>query len=140
MLGSALVYSQTFSNGATPSSQCSVWLSYLNSLAGRTFNSVTISGSLNSVGITLTNSAMATAIANALRTNTAYGPVSSNGYSWAVGPCAVSGGYHELTATGAVCQCNTGYTIRPCIGNLNWGGVNSATCSGSTQTITVTFR
>jgi hypothetical protein len=43
--------------------------------------------------------------------------VSSNGYSWGVGNCAVSRIYMELIATGCACYCNTGYTVRPCIGN-----------------------
>lgn len=78
---------------------------------------------------------MVNAIAQALRTNTAYGPTSSNGYSWAVGTC---GSGNELSATGGgICACSTGYTVRPCIGNSNWGGVNGTTCSASTQNMTV---
>ena len=95
-----------------------------------------MSGSNNPTGITLTNPSMVAAIAQALRTNTAYGPVSSNGFSWIVGPC---GGGYELTSTGIICRCNTGYTIRPCIGNRNWGAINSNTCSAGTQTMTLTF-
>ena len=95
-----------------------------------------ISGSNDPTGITLTNAAYILGIATALRTNTAYGPVSSNGYSWAVGGC---GSGPELTATGSICSCNTGYTVRPCIGNLNWGAVNAYTCSAGSQTLTVTF-
>lgn len=94
-------------------------------------------GSNNPIGITLTNSFHVTAIANALRTNTSYGPVTSNGYSWAVGSCGSS---IELTATGSMCACNTGYTVRPCIGNLNWGGINGVTCSSASQTLTVIFQ
>jgi len=98
-----------------------------------------IKGTNNPTGIELTTPAYISGIANALRTNSAYGPVSSNGYSWAVGNCAVSGTYMELTATGSVCSCNTGYTVRPCIGNGNWGALNAYTCSGNTQLITVIF-
>jgi hypothetical protein len=53
-----------------------------------------------------------------------------------VGGC---GSDPELTATGAICTCNTGYTVRPCIGNLNWGGATGNTCSGGSQTLIVTF-
>jgi hypothetical protein len=97
-------------------------------------------GTNNPTGITLTNPTYIAAIALALRTYSAYGPVSSNGYSWGVGICAVSGSYYELTATGGICQCNTGYTVRPCIGNLNWGAINGYTCSASAQTMTVIFQ
>ena len=95
-----------------------------------------MSGSNNPTGITLTNAAYVAAIAQALRTNSAYGAVSSNGYSWMVGSC---GGGYELSANGNICRCNSGYIARPCIGNSNWGGINGATCGGGTQTITITF-
>jgi len=95
-----------------------------------------MSGSNDPTGITLTNPTYILGIANALLTSSTYGPVSSNGYSWAVGTC--SGG-PELTATGTICQCNTGCTVRPCIGNLNWGAINGYTCSASSQPMTVTF-
>lgn len=137
--GNGVTYTSSFSSGVTPSSQCTTWLSFVSQLTG-SYTTLTISGSNDPTGITLTNSAMVAAIASALRNGNSYGPTSSNGYSWAVGPCAVSGSYNELTATGTVCGCNTGYTARPCIGNTNWGGVNSATCGGPTQSITVTFQ
>ncbi len=98
---------------------------------------MTMMGTNDPTGITLTNPTYILGIATALRTNTAYGPVSSNGYSWAVGTC---GNGLELTATGSICQCNTGYTVRPCIGDLNWGAINGYTCGASSQTMTVIFQ
>jgi hypothetical protein len=95
-----------------------------------------MSGSNDPIGITLTSSTDILGIVNALLTSSTYGPVSSNGYSWAVGIC---GSGPELTATGTICQCNTGYTVRPCIGNSNWGAINGSTCSASSQTMTVIF-
>ncbi len=94
-------------------------------------------GTNSPTGITLTNPTYIAAIASALHTNTAYGPVSSNGYSWSVGVCR-SG--FELSATGSTCQCSSGFTVRPCIGDSNWGGINATTCSSSTQTMTVIFQ
>lgn len=98
-------------------------------------------GSTNSTGITLTNAIYINAIANALHSNALYGPVSSDGHSWVIGTCGGSGnnGY-ELTATGSACSCTPGYTVRPCIGNLNWGGINGATCGSASQTMTVIFQ
>ena len=127
---------------STFSPECIAWLTFQSQLASHSFTSLTIKGSTNPTGITLTNSAYVAAIANALNTNTAYGPVSSNGYSWAVGNCAVSGiGYQsELTASGGICGCSSSYTVRPCIGNSNWGGINGATCGAGTQTLTVIFQ
>jgi hypothetical protein len=97
-------------------------------------------GSNDPIGITLTDSTYVAAIANALQTHTSYGPVSSNCYSWSVGICAGLGSYYELTAAGNSCLCNTGYTVRPCIGDSNWGGINGSTCSGSDQIMTVIFQ
>jgi hypothetical protein len=99
---------------------------------------MTMQGTNDPTGITLTTASYVAAIALALRTTTTYGPVSSNGYSWAVGACG--GSPYELTATGSVCYCNTGYTLRPCIGNDNWGAINGYTCGASTQTMTVIFQ
>ncbi|CAF3713677.1 unnamed protein product [Rotaria sordida] len=132
-----IIYTQNFTFGVTSSSQCTAWNIFRSLLINHPCTSLTISGTNNPTGITLTNSTYATAIANAMRTNTAYGPVSSNGYLWAVGIC---GSADELTATGSVCTCTTGYTLRPCVGNSNWGGINGATCSASSQTMTVIFH
>ncbi|CAF3316223.1 unnamed protein product [Rotaria socialis] len=132
----AIVYSQSFSSGTTPSSQCTAWTTFRALLVGTSYTSLTISGSNDPTGITLTNAVYVNAIAQALRTYSTYGPVSSNSYSWQVGGC---GSGPELTATGCICCCNTGYTVRPCIGNSNWGGVNSNACSAGSQTLTVTI-
>lgn len=137
-LGAPFVsYSQYFSSSVTPTSQCSAWVTFQSLLVNGSYISLTISGSNDPTGIILTNPSYANAIANALRTNTTYGSVSSNGYSWSVGAC---GGGLELTATSLVCSCNTGYTVRPCVGNLNWGGINGAACGAASQTMTVTFH
>jgi hypothetical protein len=138
---SPIIYTQSFPSGSvsSSSSQCSAWLTFQSQLISRPYTSLRMSGSNDATGITLTNPTYILNIANALRTNTAYGPVSSNGYSWAVGLCAVSGSYYELTATGSICACNTGFTVRPCIGNQNWGAINGYTCGASAQTMTVIF-
>jgi hypothetical protein len=93
-------------------------------------------GSLSGTGVSLTSAATVYSIVYALRTSTAYGPVTMNGRSWAVGSC---GSGYELSANGVVCYCSTGYDLRPCIGNSNWGGINGNTCGASTQTMEVTY-
>lgn len=133
-LASAIIYAQSFTSGSTSVSQCTAWDNFRVLLVSSSYTSLMINGTNDPRGITLTNSVMVNAIAQALRTNTTYGPVSSNGYSWMVGPC---GGGYELTTTGSTCNCNTGYTLRPCIGNYNWGGINNATCGASRQTMTI---
>jgi len=97
---------------------------------------MTVRGSVDPVGVSVTTASVIASLALALRTSTAYGTVTSNGRSWAVGSC---GGGYELSANGAVCSCTTGYDVRPCIGNANYGGINGATCTGVTQTMIVSF-
>jgi hypothetical protein len=67
--------------------------------------------------------------------------LSCNGHTWTTGNCAVTGKEIGLAIDTTACNCqNPGYIARPCIGNENWGGVNTQTCSSPnppTQTITV---
>lgn len=133
-----LVYSQNFTNGITPTTQCTAWTSFVAQLTVLPYTLLTMSGTLDPVGVTVIDPTVIANIALALRTSTAYGPVTSNGRSWEVGSCA--GGY-ELSASGSICACpTTGYIVRPCIGNLNYGGINGTTCSAPTQTMTVIFQ
>jgi hypothetical protein len=97
---------------------------------------LTLSGSFDSTGVTVYDSTVINNIAQALHTSTLYGPVTSNYVSWAVGLC---GSGYELSANGAICTCSTGYDVRPCQGTANYGGINSASCFGASQTMTVTF-
>lgn len=92
---------------------------------------------LDTVGLSITNSTVVNGIATALFNNISYGPTLLNGYSWQVTPPSCGGGV-EL-GTGNVCTCVSQYAIRPCITNVNWGGVNGTTCSAPNQTITVSF-
>ena len=132
-----ITYTQSFTSGVTPSSQCTAWTAFVAQLIVRSYTKLTIRGTYDTVGVTITDPTVIGNIALALRTSVAYGPVTSNGRSWAVGAC---GSGMELSANGAVCWCNTGYIVRPCINNLNWGGANTATCSGPSQTLTVEFQ
>jgi glycine rich protein/type IX secretion system substrate protein len=98
-----------------------------------------MSGTGNPTGIHCTNATVALAVANALRTGGTY-TGSSDGFTWEVGAC---GSGTELSAMGSICSCpSPGYIVRPCIGtgNTNWGGINTATCGGGSQTMTVTFN
>jgi hypothetical protein len=133
---SSITYTQSFVSGVTPSTQCTAWNTFQGLLVSRPYVSMTMKGTYDPTGITLTNAAYILGIATALRTSTSYGPVTSNGYTWLVGVC---GSGYELTATGIICQCNTGYTVRPCIGNSNWGAINGYTCGAVAQTMTVIF-
>ena len=123
-IGTSIVYSQSLSSGITPSSQFSAWTSFQSLLIVRPYSSLTISGSNDPIGITLANGTIVAAIAHALRTRKAISIVSSNGYSWAVRDC---GSGFERTVTDSICGCSTANTIRSCIVNSNWVGINSVT-------------
>ncbi|CAF1558011.1 unnamed protein product, partial [Rotaria magnacalcarata] len=72
-----------------------------------------MNGTYDSVGVTITDPTVIAAIAVALRTAAAYGPVTTNGRSWQVGAC---GSGSELSAAGSICACpNPQYIVRPCI-------------------------
>lgn len=132
-----LVYSQNFTSGVTPITQCTAWTNFVAQLTGSSYTLLTMNGTFDPVGITVTDPTVIANITLALRTSTAYGPVTSNGRSWEVGTC----GGPELSASGSICQCpSLSYVVRPCISNSNYGGINSTTCSGPTQTMTVIFQ
>ena len=145
-----LTYSQAFTGGSAPSSTaCNAWDTYRASLLScYTFSSFRVYGSNDPVGKQCTNAVIATAVANALRTGTAYGPTfdATSGQTWLVGnsacgvsSCNSSAAGIELTGTGSNCNCLGGYTLRPNMGNLNWGGINMAACGASSQTMSVDF-
>ena len=138
MTASQLIYSQSFVSVSTYTAQCTAWQNFLALLTIRTYTLLKIQGTYDTVGRSTNDSTVIGNIAQALRTSVGYGPITSNGVSWVVNSC---GSGYELSGDGSTCQCATaGYSVRPCIGNANFGGINTATCSGPSQTLTVTFH
>jgi hypothetical protein len=134
---STVMYSQNFTNGNNHSAQCAQWQNFLTQLTIQNYTLLKIQGTYDTVGLSINDSTVIGNIALALRTSGSYGPVSSNGVSWVVDTC---GSGMELT-TNSGCACiNPGYSIRPCIGNSNFGALNSATCNGTFQTMTVILQ
>ncbi len=141
-----VVYSQTFSAGVAPSgTQCSAWQTFQASLlSSLNYTSFNVSGNLNTTGYTCTNPAVTAAVAAALRTGTAT-TQTSDGHTWYVGTCGSSceNPGIELSVDQISCQCSGGVaSVRPSIGNSNWGGITPAGLGCSPpgpQTITVTF-
>ncbi len=128
----SIIYSQYFSGTVSAgSAQCIAWNNFRASLVG-TFDYITIKGSRDMTGQTCTG-ATANSIVTALRNGSA-GTWSCGGRTWRTGNC---GSGLEITTTSGICGCNTGYTVRPCIGNSNWGGINSTTCGASAQTLII---
>ncbi len=139
-------YSQSFTAGTLASpTACNAWSTFRASLAGYVFSSVTISGSLDPVGITNTDVIAVNGIANALTTGS---PFASG--TWKVGGCSTTNcgpGNIELDVNGTIsgvpattCGCNTGgYSIRPDYGVAGWWGGIGPNCGGVSQTLTLTF-
>jgi hypothetical protein len=138
-----IIYNQSFIGGGTPTTQCTAWTTFCNSLLGSyIYTGFNVSGSLNTTGYTCTNGAVATAIANALRTNSGT-TQSSDGHTWyvsAVGACGSGCGSPggEFAVDQGLCQCGSVCSVRPGINNNNWGGMGT-TCSAPSQTLIVTF-
>ncbi len=124
--------------GQDCSDGCSTLEAYRATLSGD-FVAITLSGSADPQGVSCNTPALATQICNNLRTGTT-STVNCNGLTWSVGVCSGI----EINATigaGNICSCrNTGsnsWTVRPCIGNNNWGGMNTNTCGGPSQSLVV---
>ncbi len=119
------------------------WRDFITSLTPAGYDTVTISGTNDSVGRTLTDATIVPQIAAAMQSGT-YGSWTVGAVTWAAGSGCGDGITLAANSAGdrAICSCeNPGYVVRPDIGtgNANWGGVNTATCNGPSQTITVTF-
>ncbi len=151
----SVIYSEDFTSGTTycpGSTQYDGWGTFRAGLdTGTTvFTEAIIRGSLDTAGISCADAAVVAQIADALRTGTA-GTFVCGTNTWAVSGgnscvtgCAIAGEDIELTVSAAVspslCACNDSYTIRPNIGNGNWGGIAGAnTCGAATQTMEVEF-
>ncbi|MCA9619193.1 MAG: hypothetical protein KC731_09225, partial [Myxococcales bacterium] len=116
-------YSQSFPQGTVSqtSQQCVDWQTFSAQLTGA-FTAVTIRGSQDPVGVTCNVPSMATQLCNALNTKTVVSGLNCNGRVWNVGDCGPTVGYEiNSRTTSGDCSCDTSYTVRPCINNLNWG-------------------
>ena len=127
--------------------QCQAWHDFLNQLEpDKEFTSVTMSSTFAPEGITITDPIAVQELAYLLYSRTP-GSIFSDGHTWSVyigcnlDSCVASGEGVELRIDQEDgCRCaTTDYTVRPDIGNYNWGGVNTPTCSSPDQTMMVEF-
>ena len=131
-----VIYTGAFTTGVVPSqSQCDGWNNFRAQLSLGTFSSITIKGSNDTTGVTCANAAAANEICQGLGGGSNLG-VACNGLLWAIDTC---GSGVEISASTGNCQCDAanGYTVRPCDGTIDWGGVKSATCDPPSQSLTV---
>jgi hypothetical protein len=133
---SAITFTASFTNGATSTSQCTAWNTFRTKLTG-TYSTITMSGTDDTGGVTCTG-ADANTLCQGLHNGVAVAALTCGGHTWEIGiSCGSTSS--ELSADGTLCACETtGFDVRPCIGNDNWGGVDTATCDAPTQTMTVT--
>ena len=125
----ALTYSQYFLASSTASTAAvTAWTAFRNSLASpNSFTGFTISSSLGGA-ITCSDPTVTTALASALAAGS---PVSYScaGSTWHVGVC---GSGIEFSNAGS-CSCVNGFSIRPAIGNSNWGGGGYSSVGGQSS-------
>jgi hypothetical protein len=132
--GAGVVYTDSFTTGVASPTQCTDWTNFRAKLTG-VYTSITVRGTFDPVGHTCTGAA-ATTLCNALRNGTAVGATTCGGHLWSVD--TICGLELNAQSGNTGCPCETpGYEVRPCIGNANWGGVNTNTCTPPSQTMTV---
>jgi hypothetical protein len=127
-------YEGTFISAATPQVfQCTQWNNFRASLSTSTFSRITLLGSAGTASCG--TSAAVGQIVSALVSGAAFN-IACDGRTWSVGNCSGTEINSRAGAAG-VCVCDAALTLRPCIGNLNWGGLGGTTCGGPTQLITL---
>lgn len=141
-----VAWNDSFEQGKAPTpEQCQTWSGFLNQLAGKSFVSVKISGSLDATGFTISDPAAANQLATLLTSRTP-GSVISGGNTWTVTTC-FSGACGEASTALAVngdtqkCSCSDRYAIRPHSINEDWGGLNvSSSCKAPSQSMSLVFN
>ena len=117
------------------SSHCTTMQTFQNSLIGKQATSVTVEA--GSSTDTCSTAAVANQIIQKFATCTSSctsQSFSCDGETWWVGIC---GGGEISVGTGGICRCSSQLTIRPCIGNSNWGGGSGKACGASSQTLSI---
>lgn len=138
-------WSDSFEQGQTPSlEQCQKWTGFLDQLGGKSFASVTIKGSRDMTGFTITDPVAVNELAKLLYSRTP-GTVTSGNHTWTVTSC-YAGNCGSLSTALSVdgntqsCACEDKYTIRPHSTNGDWGGLNvSSSCGAPSQTMSLEF-
>jgi len=118
--------------------QCTSWEGFRNLLPYVSYKSVRMYGTYNEAGLRCSDTKIVNQIASALRTGgSSELSFQCEGRTWRTGPC----GDTEISVDHAFCTCTSGNagTIRPCHGGSTWGGVNTDTCSGPSQTLGIEF-
>ena len=131
------IFSEFFQNGvAETAAECTNWNTFRASLQPTKYTCVQLVGS-SGKGRTTCDAPNVQIIATALRDGVPASVVSGSD-TWNVGSC---GGIEINANAPSICGCSVVPILRPCIGNSNWGGVATATCSTNpSQSIQLIFR
>lgn len=136
-----VMYSETHTNGQTATTQCNNWNAFRNQLNPGVYLRMIIKGTFDQTGLVCTDRTIVNNMALAIKNASAYISPTANGHVWSV--CNRYNGETWVDppsmCSGSNCP-NPGYILRPCITNLNWGGVNTATCGAPTQVMTIIFE
>lgn len=138
-------WSDSFEQGQTPSlEQCLKWTAFLDQLGDKSFVSVTIKGSRDLTGFTISDPVAANQLAKLLYSRTP-GSVTSGNHTWTVTSC-YAGNCGSLSTALSVdgntqsCACEDKYTVRPHSTNGDWGGLNvTSSCGAPSQTMSLEF-
>lgn len=137
-----IAWEDSFTQGVvTTVEQRDTWVAFRAQLTpDNQYFSIHISGSLDPEGVTCSDPTQAAAFANLLNTGTS-GIVSCDGHEWTL--CDRYDGEVWIDppalCSGSNCP-DPGTIIRPGIGNSNFGGVGTATCSAPSQTMRMAFN
>lgn len=130
------IFSEFFQSGVSETAaECTNWDTFRANLQPANYTCVQLVGS-GGKGRTTCDAPSVQLIATALRDGTTASVISGSD-TWNVGTC---GGIEINANAPGICGCSTTAILRPCIGNTNWGGVGTATCSGPSQSIQLIFR
>jgi len=135
-------WSDTFINGVTPTTtQVNAWNAWRAQLTPNQYCQMWIGGTYDTIGRFCSDTSVVRAFAMAIQNYTSYtSPSACNGNVWSI--CNRYQGEIWLNPP-SQCDgnnCPVGYIIRVGIGNSNWGGVNTATCSTNpSQRMTLRF-
>lgn len=130
------IFSEFFQTAITETAaECTNWDMFRANLQPTKYTCVELVGG-SAKGRTTCDAPNVQTIATALRDGSAATVVSGSD-TWNVGTC---GSGIEINANAGLCACTTAPTLRPCIGNTNWGGVGTTTCGAPSQSIQLIFR
>ena len=141
-----VAWTDSFVHGQAPTfEQCKTWTDFLDQLGNKSFSSVKITGSLDEVGLSITDPVAATKLAELLSSRTP-GVVEFGSKKWIVSFCGNSVCGLPSVALSIDenvqedCSCNYRYAIKAHSTGLQWGGVNSVTCNGPDQRMKLEFN